>query len=81
MKDKDKEAMVKNISSFSDYIIFTRPKIERAAYPKELASYTTVRSEIVDDVKKAIKRAKRLANPDDLIVVTGSIYTIGEVNL
>ncbi|MBD3163853.1 bifunctional folylpolyglutamate synthase/dihydrofolate synthase [Candidatus Woesearchaeota archaeon] len=79
MKDKDKETMVRHISSFSDYMIFTRPKISRASMPEELASYTAVKREIVYDVKKALKKAKRLAYPDDLIVVTGSVYTVGEV--
>lgn len=80
LKDKDKKTMVEEISSFSDYIIFTKPETTRAAQPEELASHTNMRNEIVYDVKKALKKAKRLANPLDLIVVAGSIYTVGEVD-
>lgn len=79
LKDKDKSNMVKEIAGFSDYIIFTRPKTDRAEDPKELQKHTTKRSEIVLDVKEALKKAKKIANPGDLIVVAGSIYTVGEI--
>ena len=37
--------------------------------------------EVVDRVPEAVNRALEIANPDDLILVTGSFYTIGEVKL
>ena len=79
LKDKDKKTMVETISKFSDYIIFTRPKSDRAEDPQELRKYTTKKREIILDVKKALKMAKKISNPKDLIVVTGSIYTVGEI--
>jgi dihydrofolate synthase/folylpolyglutamate synthase len=78
MKDKDRKSMINEISSFSDYIIFTKPKIKRASQPGELARLTTIKHEIVNDVKNALKKAKKLANPEDLIVICGSIYVVGE---
>lgn len=35
--------------------------------------------EVVDRVPEAVNRALEIADPDDLILVTGSFYTIGEV--
>jgi dihydrofolate synthase / folylpolyglutamate synthase len=80
LKDKDKSKMVREVEAFSDYIIFAKPNTERATEPDELANSIDVKHEIILDVRKALKKAKKLANPDDLIVVTGSIYTVGEVS-
>jgi dihydrofolate synthase/folylpolyglutamate synthase len=79
LKDKDKKSIVEIVSSFSDYIVFCEAKSDRASKAEELASYCKVRNEIVKDVKKALKKAKKLANNSDLVLVTGSIYTVGEV--
>ena len=79
LKDKDKKSMVEELSSFSDYIIFTRPNTKRAEEPGELQKFTTIKNEIVLQVKEALKKAKKVANPNDLIIVAGSIYTIGEI--
>jgi len=33
----------------------------------------------VEDAKKALKKARKIAYPEDLVVVTGSIYLVGEI--
>jgi folylpolyglutamate synthase/dihydropteroate synthase len=33
----------------------------------------------VEDVQQAVERARALAAPDKIMVVTGSIYLVGEV--
>ena len=38
-----------------------------------------VDTEVVRDPASALERALSVADDDDLIVVTGSIYTVGEV--
>jgi dihydrofolate synthase / folylpolyglutamate synthase len=79
LKDKDKKTMVETLSSFSDYLIFTKPKTDRAEAPEELSKYTKNRYDIVYDVKNALRKARKISNPEDLIIVTGSIYTVGEI--
>jgi dihydrofolate synthase/folylpolyglutamate synthase len=79
LKDKDRKKMVKEISSFSDYIIFTKPNSKRASEPEELASYTDIMNETVYSVRNALKKARKLANEEDLVIVAGSIYTVGEI--
>lgn len=37
--------------------------------------------EVVEQVPAAVERALQIAEPDDLVLVTGSFYTIGEVSL
>jgi dihydrofolate synthase/folylpolyglutamate synthase len=79
LKDKDREKMLEIISSFSDYIIFCMPKIARASEPEELAKMVKIPNETVHDAKNALKKARKIANDGDLVVVAGSIYVIGEV--
>ncbi|MBU1704165.1 MAG: bifunctional folylpolyglutamate synthase/dihydrofolate synthase, partial [Nanoarchaeota archaeon] len=78
LNDKDKKKMVEEFSSFSDHIIFCKPDTPRAADPNELMSYCNVQHEVVISVKEALKKAKVLGF--DLIIVCGSIYTVGEIS-
>ena len=78
MEDKDIERAVKIIYPITDKFIITKPQIKRAAEPEVIAEglseYTVIR-----DCAKALEKAKELANDDDLILVCGSIYLVGEV--
>jgi dihydrofolate synthase / folylpolyglutamate synthase len=77
LDDKDKETMVKEFCSFSEHVIFCKPDNSRAADPNELVDYCGCSKEIIEDVKQAVLKAKELNY--ELVVVCGSIYTVGEV--
>jgi dihydrofolate synthase/folylpolyglutamate synthase len=77
LKDKDSKSMIDEISRFSKKIIFCRPNSSRANDPKELCRLTEKECSIVLDPKSALEKAKN--EKHDLIVVTGSFYTVGEV--
>ena len=54
----------------------------RAASAEEIgvaAARTAVEVEAVDDVQKAIERARELTGAAAVLVITGSIYLVGEV--
>ncbi len=78
MEDKDIQRVVKIIYPITDKFIITKTKLERAAEPEVIAEglseYTVIR-----DSMKALEKAKELASPDDLILICGSIYLVGEV--
>ena len=57
--------------------ILTKPSIPRARDPEELARYIKKSHIIINDTKKALKYAKSISKKE-LIIVTGSIYTVGE---
>ncbi len=81
MADKDIGAILKGIVPVGDYVIFTKPVYSRAASPhvlKKEASSFNKRGEVVENLKGAILRAKKIAGPNDLIVVCGSLFTVGE---
>ncbi len=64
--------------------IFTAPAYGRAAGPEELQrradalGFYGMGNVAASSLSKAIREAKKLARPEDLIVVTGSFYTAGE---
>jgi dihydrofolate synthase/folylpolyglutamate synthase len=81
MKDKSIKSILKRIVVLGHHIIFTQPKTDRAASPFFLlkaARFLNNSGEVVEDVKQAVQKALSLANKDDLICVTGSLFTIGE---
>jgi dihydrofolate synthase / folylpolyglutamate synthase len=80
LKDKDIRAILRALEPPADKIILTRPDDQRAALPDDLLRWMP-RSEkavIFDRVPEAIEQALSLARPEDLICVTGSLYTVGE---
>lgn len=77
MKDKDFEEMLREIGPLVDRIILTRPATPRAAAPSELAPFAPGAAQ-AGSVSEAIGMAFGVAARLDLIVVTGSLYTVGE---
>jgi dihydrofolate synthase/folylpolyglutamate synthase len=62
-------------------VIFTQPQYFRAATPADLARRAApFNLEIIQvpRVREAIQRAQSLARPEDRIVITGSLFTVGE---
>jgi len=83
LSDKNIEEMLKIISPISDVIIVTKSKNDRASDPSDLKKLLEkigykndifVKNEIAD----ALDYAKSIAKKDDLICVTGSLFTVGE---
>ncbi len=79
MNDKNKTEMMKQINSFSDYIIFTETNIDRCSNLELLQKLSTKKNEIIKNTSEALKKAKILAKKGDLIIVTGSCYLVGEL--
>jgi len=81
MADKDVEAILAWLLPLAQVVIATRARYSRAANPEELAARARaygVETLVEPDVARALGRAQTLAGPQDRIVVTGSLYTVGE---
>ena len=81
MKDKAIGQILRRIIPLSDYVIYTRPVYYRAASPETLmtnGSRLGKPGEIAPLLTEAIKKAKEIADPQDLIVICGSLFTVGE---
>lgn len=82
MRDKAISEMTEILFPLADRVIATSPRNPRAASPEEIqraAARSGVEVEAVEDVQNAVLRARELATPAKVIVVTGSIYLVGEV--
>ena len=81
MEDKDIDKIIRRIVSLADYAIYTRPDYYRSADPEKLKASATPLGkpgEIVRQIPEALDRAKEIASPQDLILVCGSLFTVGE---
>lgn len=81
MKDKDIDSILRSLSPLANHIILTRPKTDRAASPellKKALGRNGRKAEVLEDFKKAIDRGLSLTGEDDLLCITGSLYTVGE---
>jgi dihydrofolate synthase/folylpolyglutamate synthase len=81
MADKDVPTILRGIVPMANYVLFTRPEYYRAAAPETLMQQALPLGkpgEIQPTLAKAIEKAKRMADRKDLILVTGSLFTVGE---
>jgi dihydrofolate synthase/folylpolyglutamate synthase len=83
LKDKDLNTMVSAIVPISDVIIVTKSCNSRAADPlmlKEMVTTIDVNKPVFvkDSIPQALEQAKQIMKPNDLICVTGSLFTVGE---
>ena len=77
MKDKDFVEMLKTLLPLVDRTILTRPETSRAALPADVAAYAPG-ALVTATVAEAVEAAFKVAQERDLIIVTGSFYTVGE---
>jgi len=81
MKDKDIESVLHLLAPRANHLILTRPHIDRAAPPtslKKALGQKGKRAEIIEDLKEAIDKGLAMTKEEDLLCITGSLYTVGE---
>jgi dihydrofolate synthase/folylpolyglutamate synthase len=81
MKDKDIESILHSLSPLADRIILTRPGTDRAASPallRKALGRNGKKAEVIEDLRKAIDRGLSLTGEEDILCITGSLYTVGE---
>ncbi len=90
MSDKDTEGILHPVVETADILILTAPRYSRSARPETLKETAEriiqnhrqtiqTRSLLVSpDISEAIEQALKIHNDDDIIVITGSFYTVGE---
>ena len=82
VKDKEVEKILEQLPKYATYY-FTKAQIPRALPASELALKATLldlKGNIYDDVNTALKEALEHADEEDLIIVCGSVFLVGEVN-
>jgi len=82
VKDKEIDTVLSLLPHSANYY-FSQAHIPRALPAetlKEIAGKFNLNGKIVADVNEAIKEAKSKAHKDDLVLVCGSVFLVGEVN-
>lgn len=81
MRDKNIPEILAPLVPWADEIVLTRPEIDRAAEPDLLIASlqkTPAAQTIRERVPEAIAYVESLLRPEDTLVITGSLYTVGE---
>ena len=81
MRDKAISEMMEILFPLADRVIVTRPENPRSASPEEIrqaGSRTGTEIETVPEIGAALERARRVSGLEAVVVVTGSIYLVGE---
>jgi dihydrofolate synthase/folylpolyglutamate synthase len=81
MGDKDIANILKGILPLASKVLYTRATYHRAADPHilmEQGKRFGKTGEVHVTIPAAIDRARNLADKEDLILITGSLYTVGE---
>ena len=82
LRDKDYQGMLKQIAALADVLILTRPVVDRALTVRDLAAAAQGYHHdvlIQEDPLQALNDALAMADPEDLICVTGSLYLVGQI--
>lgn len=83
MEDKDLPQTVGPIAQIASVMVLTKPQGERAADPAMLFTVLTElqqkKCHIIVDGKEALRFVQQQATSEDLIVIAGSLYLIGEM--
>jgi len=83
MRDKAIREVGEILFPIASHVILTSANNPRAATPEEIREATarvatSTNLQEVEDVAKALAKAKSLAGSNGLVVITGSIYIVGE---
>jgi dihydrofolate synthase/folylpolyglutamate synthase len=81
MKDKNIRQTLQRIAPLADRIFLTRAEYDRSADPKDLLRFLEghkPRPRLYPTIPSAIAQAIREAGQQDLILITGSLFIVGE---
>jgi dihydrofolate synthase/folylpolyglutamate synthase len=81
MEDKDWRLMLSMLAEVVDEVVLTRVEMERSADPNLLASYLTDKlpHRVVEDSQLAFRSLFDDAQPDEILLVAGSLYLLGVI--
>ncbi len=81
MEDKEWRLMLNMLVDVVDEMVLTRVSMERSAVPKQLASHVAGRvpHRVMNDARQGLGYLLTSARPEDIVLVAGSLYLLGEV--
>jgi dihydrofolate synthase/folylpolyglutamate synthase len=81
MEDKEWRLMLNMLVDVVDEVVLTRVSMARSAAPEVLARHIAGRvpHRVIDDARQALGFLLADARPEDILLVAGSLYLLGEV--
>jgi len=81
MEDKEWRLMLNQLAGVAEEVVLTRVAMERSADPWQLAEHLAggVSHRVIENARQALDCLLADARPDDIVVVAGSLYLLGEV--
>jgi dihydrofolate synthase/folylpolyglutamate synthase len=82
--DKDLQGITSALVPLADHVVVTKPQYSRALDSGVLASEIRKYNgsvETTETVSEAIAAARKAASPDDLVLITGSLYVVGDARV
>jgi dihydrofolate synthase/folylpolyglutamate synthase len=81
MEDKDWRLMLDMLVDVADEVVLTRVSMARSAAPEVLARHIAGRlpHRVIDDARQGLGSLLADARPEDILLVAGSLYLLGEV--
>ncbi|HMC08134.1 MAG TPA: cyanophycin synthetase, partial [Actinomycetota bacterium] len=80
-EDKDVGGVLSALAPYASHTIFTASSSPRSAPPERLAEIAASLGhacQVVEPLAEAIETGRRLAGPEGMVVVTGSLFMVGE---
>lgn len=83
LKDKDLGGIADRLAPICRAVIATQPKTERAYSAESVATaFREVENvSVAGSVEDAVERAIAMATPENVVLITGSLYTAGEASV
>lgn len=81
MKDKDIEQTFNYIIPKADIVYLSRAEYDRSSEPETLLPFVKAKNlpcHLAQSIPLAINQARKEAGPEDLILITGSLFIVGE---
>ena len=79
MRDKGWQGMLRTLGDVATEIVLTRPRQPRSAAPETLRGAVSGPARVIEDPEEAYRALVAESAPDDVIVVTGSLFLIGDL--
>ena len=79
MRDKGWQSMLQALGAVATEIVVTRPRQPRSVPPAVLAAATPGTVRISEDPADAFRGLLAASAPEDVVVVTGSLFLVGDV--
>jgi dihydrofolate synthase / folylpolyglutamate synthase len=79
MRDKGWQSMLRALGDVAADVVLTRPRQPRSVPPETLAAAVTGAVQVIEDPEEAYRALLASSGPDDVVIVTGSLFLIGDV--